>query len=138
MSARRVLRGGLPRLFQDHRSYLGRLYRQEFERLLKDAGPGAYEEVRALAADVAELKVRPKVASRQWGSTAGGRRFGKGRRPTEGRLRASSKRAALDGRSYREALAEYRALLAGSNAPGLTVPTPRQLIEQMTGDGRRG
>ena len=137
MARRKLLRGGLPRLFDDHRSPLGRLYRQAYERLLAEAGEASSAEARELAADVAELKVRATVASRQWGSTAERRLFGKGRRPTEGRLRASSKRAALDGRSYREALGEYRALLAARDGRPI-VPTPRELIEQMAGDGRRG
>ena len=43
----------------------------------------------------------------------------------------------VDGRSYREALGEYRALLAARDGRPI-VPTPRELIEQMAGDGRRG
>src|SRR5207249_8746962 len=92
MSARRLLRGGLPRLFDDHRGPLGRLYRLEFERLLREAGPGASEEVRELAADVAELRVRKAVASRAWASLAERRLRGKGRKPTEGRVRSGAKR----------------------------------------------
>jgi len=111
MSAKRLLRGGLPRLFDDHRGPLGRLYRAEYERLLLDAGPEASEEVRELAADVAELRVRKAVASRAWASLAERRLRGKGRRPTEGRLRSGAKRAALDGESYRKALVEFKALV---------------------------
>jgi hypothetical protein len=100
-------------LFQDHRGYLGRVYRAEYERLLQQAGPTPSEELRALAADVAELRVRKAVASRAWADLAERRLRGKGRRPTEGRLRSGAKRAALDARSYRLAVAEFRALVAG-------------------------
>src|SRR5437773_312085 len=115
MSAKRLLRGGLPRLFDDHRGPLGRLYRAEYERLLREAGPGFSEDVRDLAADVAELRVRKAVASRAWASLAERRLRGKGRRPTEGRLRSGAKRAALDSKSYKIAVAEFRTLLAGRN-----------------------
>jgi hypothetical protein len=115
MSARRVLRGGLPRLFDDHRSVLGRLYRAEYERLVREAGPAISEEVRQLAADVAELRVRKAFASRAWASLAERRLRGKGRKPTEARVRGGAKRAALDGKSYRLAVAEFRALVAGGN-----------------------
>ena len=133
MSARRLLRGGLPRLFDDHRGPLGRLYRLEFERLLREAGPGASEEVRELAADVAELRVRKAVASRAWASLAERRLRGKGRKPTEGRVRSGAKRAALDGRSYRLAVAEFRALLAGRNGK----PTPDELLSRAHEEMRR-
>ena len=134
MSAKRLLRGQLPRLFRDHRGRLARSYRAEFERLLREAGPGASEEVRRAAVDAAECWVRKEVASRTWALTAEARLSGRGRRPTEARLRAASKRAALDAESYRQALVEFKALLVGRN--GHRVPTPAEVLEQMTGDGR--
>jgi len=129
MSRRKLLRGGLPRLFDDHRSPLGRLYRAEFERLLADAGPEPSEAMRALAADVAELRVRKAVASRAWADLAERRLRGKGRRPTEARVRSGAKRAALDGRSYREALAEYRTLLAAHRQA--TGPLEQLLVDTL-------
>jgi len=120
MSARRVLRGGLRRLFADHRRPLGKLYRSEYERLLREADPAASEEIRRAAVEAAECWVRKSVASQAWASAAEARVSGKGRRPTEGRLRATAKRAALDAESYRDALAAFKTLLVGRNGKPVT------------------
>ena len=133
MSARRRLRGGLPRLFDDHRGPLGRLYRAEYERLLREAGPVVSENVREAAADVAELRVRKAVSSRAWGSVAERRLFGRGRRPTEGRLRGGAKRAALDARSYKVARTEFLEALAGERKPS---DLARAIAEAQAARGR--
>jgi hypothetical protein len=120
-------------LFSDHRGPLGALYRREFDRLLKDAGPAPSQDVLDLAADVAELRVRKAVASRAWASLAEKRQRGKGRKPSEGRLRSGAKRAALDAKSYRIALADFAALVAGGNGK----PTPDELLDRAHAEMRQ-
>jgi hypothetical protein len=79
------------------------------------------EGVRRAAAEAAECWTRKQVASGTWARTVESRMQGKGRRPTEGRVRAAAKRAALDTASYRVALAEFHALLGGGNGHLLTI-----------------
>jgi hypothetical protein len=116
MGGRRRLRGGLVRVFPDHRSALGQEYRREFDSLVRSLELAGTELITE-AARVAELRVRAHYSGAAWADAVEQRRVGRGRRPSERRLERLSRRAALDDASATAASDRLREL-AGRHGHG--------------------
>ena len=125
---------GLLKLFPDGRARVAQEYRRCFEGLVTDLGLDAGHLLRDEAARAAGLVIRARVAGRAWGLAVEQRRVGRGRRPSERRVERLARRAALDDLAASHALDRLRELATKRN--GHRVPTPTEVLEQMTGDGR--
>ena len=127
----RRLRGGLARVFPDHRSRLAVAYRREYAALLTGLAIDGDGLVRREAARVALLAVRARTSAHAWAEAVEQRRTGRGRRPNERRIERLARRAALDDGSHVAALDRLRAR-AGERKP---LDLARALMAHANGDG---
>ncbi len=112
----RRLRGGLARVFPDHRSALAVAYRREYGALVEGLGLDGDALLRREAGRVALLAIRAREAGRAWAELTEKRRAGRGRRPSSQAIERAARRAALDDQTATQALDRLREL-AGAHKP---------------------
>ena len=106
----RPLRGGLRRLFPDHRSAVARAYRAHYLHLAEQFGPFPTGFLAGFASRVASAYVRALDSSRDLAQARAARERGRGRRPSAADVRRLAKRSGLDEGSYDAMLASLREL----------------------------
>ncbi len=109
----RRLRGGLTRLFRDHRSALAVRYRREYAALLADLAIDGAPMLQREVARVAMLRVRALASAAAWTEAAEKRATGRGRKPNARAVERAARRAALDDGSAAQALDKLRELAGG-------------------------
>lgn len=113
----RRLRGGLTRLFRDHRSALAVRYRREYAAILAALAINGDALLQREAGRVAMLRVRALTSAAAWGSLVEKRAAGRGRKPNARAVERAARRAHLDDMSATQALDRLRAL-AGERRNG--------------------
>ena len=106
----RRLRGGLARVFPDHRSRLAVAYRREYAALLTGLAIDGNALLQREAARVALLTVRARTSARAWAEVVDKRATGRGRKPNARAVERAARRAHLDDASATVALDRLREL----------------------------
>jgi hypothetical protein len=105
------LRGGLVRVFEDHRSSLATALRREFRAVVDGLEIDGDELLQREASRVATLKIKAIEATRTWAELVERRRAGRGRRPSVRAVERAARRMALDDQSAAQAMAQLRELV---------------------------
>ncbi len=108
------LRGGIPRLYGNHRTPKGRKFRQEYLRIVQVHGQEVPEVFKLDVAMVADLFAQWMGLAAQVAELEQERRTGKGRRPSEQRIVRLMKRKELTRYSYQSAREKLEARLAAA------------------------
>jgi hypothetical protein len=108
--------------------------RRDYGAIVASLGINGDALLQREAGRAALAMVRAREAARVWATLVEKRKAGRGRRPSPRAIERAARRVALDDGAATQALDRLRELAAKRN--GNRVPTPAEVLEQMTGDGR--
>jgi hypothetical protein len=131
-SGTRPLKGGAPRLLDNHGGATGKSYRRCFDALVAEYGPLS-DLGRLEAGRVAAAWVELEAAGRALTAARRARITGKGRRPSESLIMRFSKRRGLADSTYSQALDKLKELTAATRKRQPT--SGRELLERVRAGG---